>query len=674
MPLASRCRLFPLLLLFWGIFAPRVWSADWPPIAPEDLKMTELSELKGAPAVVLLREEIADDPNNYHSVYMRIKILTEAGRRYADVEIPYAHRNFTVDGISGRTVHADGTIIPLEGKAFDKVVLKERMGRSGQYQVNVKAFTLPDVQIGSILDLRYTVRYDDHRVVPPEWEVQLDLYQKKATFKYTPYDGEVIVDHGRIGRGAAWSGYLPDNIPRPQLHQVVLPSVNAVHRSAEYVDYSVTNLAPFIKEPFMPPSGMFRHRVQFYYTVNPTPDAYWKDEGKFWNKDVEKFINRKGGVDEAVAKIVAPTDAPDQKLRKIYAFVTGLENRSYLPKSTETEKASGFGANDGVEDVLRQKSGDHDDLNRLFVAMVRAAGLPASMMWVASREETFFQPELLTTHQLDGEIAIVQLGGKDIFLDPGTKYCPYGLLDWRYSGSKGLRQSAKGTEFAESSRSEYSQAQILRSAHLQLTDDGKVGGTVKIGFYGLEAMDRRQKAAATDAEGRKRLLEDEVRIWLPANSEVTLTGSPNWDETEPHLATEFKISSPLAIGAGKRWLIPVHVFQVNGKPVFTATERMNAVYLWYCTREIDEVHMTLPPTIEVESLPANDSIKLDYAVYTTVLKQENANEIMARRDVVMAGFAFPQSKYKELKDFYDKVKAGDDQQMIARGAGHADAK
>ena len=40
----------------------------------------------------------------------------------------------------------------------------------------------------------------------------------------------------------------------------------------------------------------------------------------------------------------------------------------------------------------------------------------------------------------------------------------------------------------------------------------------------------------------------------------------------------------------------------------------------------------------------------------------------------MGGLAFPSNAYKELKDFYDKVKAGDDQQMILKGSAHADAK
>lgn len=127
-PFGKLCRTLPLTLFALMLCASRAWG-DWPAIAPDDLKMTDLPQQKGAPAVVLLREEVANDPQNYHSVYVRIKILTEAGRRYADVEIPYSHRQFKIDGVSGRTIHADGTIVNFEGKVFDKMVLKERRGR-----------------------------------------------------------------------------------------------------------------------------------------------------------------------------------------------------------------------------------------------------------------------------------------------------------------------------------------------------------------------------------------------------------------------------------------------------------------------------------------------------------------------------------------------------------------
>ena len=667
-------RVIPLTLLALTVCAPPA-RADWPAIAPEDLKMTDLPQQKGAPAVVLLREEVANDPQNYYSVYMRIKILTEAGRRYADVEIPYSRRNFKIDGVSGRTVHADGSIVTFDGKVFDKMVVKGKRGRGEQIRVHEKSFTLPDVQVGSIVDFRYFLRYDDHSFYAPEWLVQIELFQKSASFKFIPYPGDLIMAHERVGRGSDWASYLP-NAAKPQWHALTTSSMATRRTPDQYVDLALTDIPPLIDEPFMPPARMLRYRVQFYYTIDRASETFWKEEGKFWSKDVEKFLGRKAGIDEAVGKTVLPTDTPEQKVRKIYAFVIGLENQSYRPKrESQEERIIGLKPNEGVEDVLRQRSGDHDDLNRLLVAMVRAAGVPAFMMWVPSREQTFFQPELMSTSQLDAEIAIVQLDGKDVFLDPGSKFCPYGLLDWRYSGSRGVRQSAtKGTEIGESPMADYSKALILRWAGVKLADDGKVEGTVKAGFYGLEAMERRQRADATDAEGRKKMLEDEVRGWLPGNSDVELVGTPNWDETEPHLATEFKISSPLALGAGKRWLVPIHIFQVNEQPVFPASERANPIYFWYLTREIDEVHMTLPSSLEVESLPADDKVKLDYALYVTVQKQESPTSIVTRRDLVMAELVFPTTKYKEVKGFYDKVKAGDDQQMILKGSTHAEAK
>ena len=125
------------------------------------------------------------------------------------------------------------------------------------------------------------------------------------------------------------------------------------------------------------------------------------------------------------------------------------------------------------------------------------------------------------------------------------------------------------------------------------------------------------------------------------------------------------------INAGKRALIPLHVFQFNARPRFSAAQRVNAVYFYYPAREIDEIHMTLPAGVQVENLPANAVQKLEYALYKTEQKPEGTNGIIALRDLVMAGMAFPANMYPEVKGFYDKVKAGDDQQVILKAAAHA---
>jgi hypothetical protein len=40
----------------------------------------------------------------------------------------------------------------------------------------------------------------------------------------------------------------------------------------------------------------------------------------------------------------------------------------------------------------------------------------------------------------------------------------------------------------------------------------------------------------------------------------------------------------------------------------------------------------------------------------------------------MAGLVFPTTVYKEVKGFFDKVKAGDDQPLLARAAANAEGQ
>jgi hypothetical protein len=649
-------------------------AEDWPPITPEERSMTSLPEQPGAAAVVLLRDELADDPHNDQTYYRRIKVLTEAGREYANVEIPYSRRDFTIYGVSGRTIHSDGTVIPFTGKAFDKLLVKTAE-RGKKIQYRVKSFTLPDVQVGSILEYRYHLSFDDHSFYAAQWDVQDELFQKKATFKFIPYSGLLRLAHDRVGQGVAWTSYLP-NGAKPADHTLPRSSIATSRTASEWIDLELSNIPPIVHEPFMAPVEVLRYRVQFYYLEGAQQEEFWKTEGKFWSKDVENFIGRRNGVSEAVSQTVSPADTAEQKAQKIYTYVTKLSNWSYEPSRTEQEeKALGIKLDRGAEDVLKQKGGSHDDLNELYAAMLRAAGIPASMMWVPSRDHNFFDPIFLSTRQLEAEIVIAQIDGKEVYLDPGSKFCPYGLLDWRYSNVRGIRQrEGKATEIVQSKLADYNHAMIQRMARLQMKSDGTAEGSLKVGFYGLEAMERRREAGKTDVEGRKKMLEDEVKTWLPGNSDATLTNSPNWDETEGHLVTEFKISTPMAVGAGKRWIIPVHLFQVNEKPRFSASARVNQIYFEYLSREIDEVHVKVPDELEIESLPPNESARLDYALYTTTQKKEQGNSVMGMRDLTMGGMLFPTTMYKEIKDFFDKVKAGDDQPVVAKAAVHAELR
>ena len=644
---------------------PKIFASDFPPITPEELKMTSIPEQPGAPAVILDREEIDNDMLNLESIHERIKILTDAGRKYADVEIPYSRRGFTVGGVSGETTHPDGSVVQFHGKAFDKTIIK-----AGNLKVNVKTFTLPDVQVGSIIDYRYELRYDDNILLPPTWDVQRDLQQQRAYFKFIPFQNhgsmEILLPHGQIAYGIAWTPFLGQGA-QPQLHTIPENSLSSVGQVTSWIDLSMTEIPPLIEEPYMPPPSMLRWRVYFYYQESRNQGEYWKDQGKFWKKEAGGFLGKDKGIGSALGQIIAPADTPEQKVQKIYAFVSHLENQDYIPERSQQEnKVLQLKINKGAEDVLANRSGTHDELNRLFVAMVRAAGLPATLIWVPDRSREVFLKQLLSTRQFDAEIAIVQLNGKDVFLDPGTKFCPYGVLDWHYSAVGGLRLSDKGADFGEIPPPDYKQAITTRMANLSLQPDGTARGTVVLVFKGIKALHHRQEGGKTDIDGRKKLLEDELREILPGNAEIILTKQPDWDNTEAPFIAQYQVSFPYAVSSGKRLLLQQHLFQVDDKTRFPGAKRTNAIYFYYPWQEADEVHISIPAGMEVESLTPDDTVKLPYAVYQVRQKQETPNKLFSRRDLIMNGTVLLPTEYAEIKGFFDKIKADDDQSALLK--------
>ncbi len=105
--------------------ASSAWAAD-PCVdpTPEELHMTSQPEVPGATAVYLNRDEFTEDKNHMFSIHTRLKVLTEGGKEYGNVELEYSagHAGYSVTEISGCTIHPDGTKIPFTGKPYDTLI------------------------------------------------------------------------------------------------------------------------------------------------------------------------------------------------------------------------------------------------------------------------------------------------------------------------------------------------------------------------------------------------------------------------------------------------------------------------------------------------------------------------------------------------------------------------
>ena len=623
-------------------------AADFQQPTPEELKMTSDPAAPDAAAVYLFREETSDDKLHIHTLYARIKILTEKGKEYGDVEIPpYEGRTFSIRAVQGRTIHSDGTVIPFTGKPIEKLLMKQ-----GDVREMTKVFSLPDVQVGSIIEYRYVLSYDDNIASSPQWYVQQSLYVHKAHYHFVPTQRELISksEHGNMVNGL--------------LYASVLPKGAQVREGVDGYDLAVENIPAEPDEEYMPPMQSISYRVLFYYSSYRTGDEFWKEQGKYWSKSVDHFAQPSGKLQAAVQQIVAPTDTQEQKLRKIYAAVMQLENTSFTRQhSAEENKAEGLKVKT-AEDIWEQKRGNDDELTRLFIAMARAAGMKAYAMIVTNRNQGLLVTSYMTWSQLDDEIAIVPVNGKDMFFDPGERYCEFGKLHWKHTLTQGVRQIDGGTEIAQTAELSYKDTQVNRFAQLKLANDGKLEGQIRITFTGSDALRWRQVALRTDVEQTKKDFEEELQRSMPAGVVVKTNHFIGLTDSDHVLMALVDVSGSLGTSTGKRVFLPGDFFDANAKPLFVHAKREAPVDLHFPYQVQDQVTLTLPAEFKVESVPKDAEIPLPhFADYVAKYKGSDTSYSYGRL-MVVANILYHPDEYPQLKDFYAKTNAQDQQQAV----------
>ncbi len=635
-------------------------TEDWLPVTPQDLAFKEVPGNPGASAVMLYYRHDIDDNTQSEFIYSRIKVLNAKGQKYADVEVPVLNVLVEMNDLKARTIRPDGSIVDFNGKVFEKTIFKGR-----GIKLAAKTFTLPEVSEGCVIEYKYRLVYRKQFAFvgffsSDRWILQHDLYTVKENFTFNPYAGGTLQSSSSMQ--FYWDGAT--------VSYVSLNMKDKPKNKGSQIEYSMEKVPAFEAEGFMPPEDNYKPSVRFFYLRrgDPSTDKVWQDIGETAYTIEERFLGGNKGVKEAALQAIGNETEPGAKLRRLYARAEQIRNLSYERERSEEERQKENLKNNAyVSDVLAHGYGYSYEITLLFIAMARAAGFDASIVHTSNRKEMFFSKDLLSLGQLETVIADVQANGTDIYLEPGTRFCPFGLLSWTYTATDALKLDKKGGSFIKIPPATQDKSITERIANLTLGDDGSAKGDITVQFKGQEALERRLDAIDRDEAGRKKDLEDEMKDWLPTGATVTVASVQGWEATDDPLIVHFTVEVPgYASPAGKRLLVPSYLFQAKLKDTFSHSQRKYPVYFPYAFAELDNVTLQLPPGVSLETMPAQQDARLPYARYQSV-SQSDGKRINTQRALLFNGIYFDVNKYAELKDFFSKVRVGDEQQVVLQG-------
>jgi hypothetical protein len=616
---------------------------DWLPIDPADLKMTSEPKAPGAPAIYLYRQVDRDDQGGRESQYYRIKIFTEEGRKQADVEIPFLKEVDQVNSIKARTIRPDGSVANFDGKVYEKTIVKAR-----GVKYLAKTFTLPDVQLGSIIEYKYIHSWPNELIYDSHWTISSDLFTKRAKFTLKPYQNFTL----------RWSSRnLPPGSPQ---------AVN--EHSAIHLD--INDIAAFQVEDYMPPEDELKARVNFVYSQDndeKEPEKFWKKEGKKRFERADSFLNKKKPMEQAVATIISPSDSADVKLHKVYARVQQVRNLSFEQEKTEKERQREKQKElNNVEDVWKAGYADGSQINYLFIALCRAAGFEAYSVLVSRRDSYFFQPGLMNPGELNDNVVLVKSEGKELYFDPGTQFTPFGLLPWAETFVRGLKLDKDGGAWIQTPLPDSSASRVSRVADLRMDDRGGLQGKLIVTYTGLEALRRRLEERNEDDADKKKFLEDGVKECVPVVSDVALTNQPDWKSSSDSFVAVFDFKTEgWASPAGRQALIPVGLFGAPEKHLFEHADRVHPVYFEFPTEVRDDITINMPLNWLVKALPVEQNQNSKVIVYTMKVEDQKGTEHISRvlkLDILHLDVKY----YGALRNFYQGVKSGDEEQIVVQ--------
>jgi hypothetical protein len=618
-------------------------AADWQPITPEELQMKAEPKAPSAAAIYLYRQVDRDDANSTESTYSRIKILTDEGRKYANVELPYFKGASRITGLQARVIRPDGSIAEFDGTVYEKPIVKAR-----GVKVMSKTFTLPSVEVGSIIEYRYRRVMPSGWVFNSRWLLSDELFTRRAVFSLRPANNLFL----------RWS--WPLGLP---------PDTKAPEKERGLIRLETHNVSAFVTEEFMPPEDVMKFRVEFIYEDEQSdqrePGEYWKAFGKRSNSKVQRFIKADRELEQEVARLVQPGDSVETKTRKLYARAQQIRNLSFERQATEQETdREKLADNQDAQDVLKHGYANADEVTWFFYGLLRAAKLDASMVLVATRDDNFFNPGLMNAGELNTCVVLLALDNKEMFLDPGAPFMPFAYLPWSETAVKGLRLGTDGGQWVTTTLPPATESRVERKAAVKLTTSGTLEGKVTVTYSGLEASWRRINERNEDATERRKFLEQDLEADVPTGIEVKLTNTPDWTGSDTPLVAEFDFRAPgWAAAAGNRSLMPVGLFGGSEKHTFEHSARVHPLYFTFLHQHTDEVAIELPPGWKVSSLPKARTADIKVATYNSSA-QAAGGTLSMKRELVLDTIIVQQKFYGQVRDFFQAVRAGDEDQIV----------
>ncbi len=644
---------FPLFIILHFSLEAQEYSREFGVIGKEEFELEEYAADKSAEAVVFFdigQSKFIRSDNSFDIVFertTRIKILSEAGIDWAEVEIPYYQEGEIYEKIydlEAYTInYVDGLI--QRSKLNTENCYTEKLNKYW----NLKKFAMPNVKVGSIIEYRYKI-LSQYRFNLRDWD-----FQRRIPTVYSKYEVRMVpfYEYTFLLQGKGSFDYQNSYKDKKGLsHQFGPVKYNMmVH------EYAMIDIPAFKDEEYISSINDFIIKIDFQLSRILHLNGSTTDILTSWPEliqDLSRHENFGRYVKKAskqASKLLdlngLANESPRERFDKIISYVKG--NYTW-------NKKNGKYASKSVSQFINDGYGNAADINLFTVGLLNAAGIEAYPLISSTRGNGTIKYDYPYSQFFNYVLIAALIDGEQIVSDATEILSAGNRIPTRCINDKGLLIDKAGLNWLPLScnfNSSLSTTMLIEPSEDEVSARIIVKGTE----YNALAL-RRQYG-----DDRKRIVEKlEDKGYSVNDTSIVVKNQLN---IEKPYSIEYTVTNSSEYINDKIYLSPFLYETLEENPL-KQNSRRYPIDMVYPSLKIYYAGIKIPDGYKIDFLPenyqfSNDKFELKY------LTQQSDSMLSISFSYHFKKAVYSASDYLKIKFYFnDIVRKGNEKIVFSR--------
>ncbi len=647
----SNLRIVFLLLITFASKGQE-FSKEFGKLGNAEINMVQYSKDPSAEAVVLFDMGVsffASMDSGFEVIYersTRIKILSEAGLKYAEFEIPY----YREGNIYEKIYDFEGyTYNPVDGKLNKTAVnISDAHDEKIDESWTLKKIAMPDVRVGSIVEIKYRL-ISQYVFNLRDWEFQWGI-----PVVYSQYKVKMIPFY-------SYSWLLQGANKFDVMESYEDTGFNRQFGPASFRDmvhiYGMKDVAALKDEEFITTRQDYIIKLDFQLAKVNHLNGSVENILTTWPKLLKELSGHSN-----FGRYIDKSQKLEKKLlnQEEIAKLSKPEKFNYIVNYVKQNyKWDGYNAKFATKspnDFVKDKIGNTAEINLFLTGLLRSAGIDANPVILSTRSHGKIKYDYPYNHFFNYVVVLADIDGKLTLTDATEIYCSNERIPTKAINDRGLVVKGEEPQWVQLKSAVPSKFQT--NILVEIKGDFVDANIVK-SYTEYDALTMRSEIGEDTNKIKEGISEKGYTI-----DEASITVSNAGKITEPYVL-KYNVKAPAEKINEKLYVSPFLREPIESNPLKQNT-RTYPIDITYPIIRVFNAIVTIPEGYQADFIPQDTEIKNNlFELSYKVVKETNRINVIFQ--YYFKSSEYSADNYARIKSyFYEVVKKGNEKIVLIK--------